>query len=71
MCCKMAEHAANQRDHDPAIRLYKEALDYTPEDHVTLLALARLYLQVFKFFMIQILVINRTSKMIRSKGYFI
>ena len=46
MCCKMAEHSVNQRDHDVAIRLYKEALDYTPEDPVTLLALARLYLQV-------------------------
>ena len=39
----MAEHHANQRDHNTAIRLYKEALEYTPDDPKTLLALAKLY----------------------------
>ena len=42
----MAEYGANQREHDAAIRLYKEALDYMPDDASTLLALAKLYLQV-------------------------
>lgn len=42
----MAEHAANQREFDQAIRLYKEALQYDPEHAPTLLALAKLYMQV-------------------------
>lgn len=46
MCSKMAEHAANQREFDQAIRLYKEALQYDPEHAPTLLALAKLYMQV-------------------------
>lgn len=46
MCGKMAEHAANQRDFERAIKLYKEALQYDPEHASTLLALAKLYMQV-------------------------
>ena len=46
MCSKMAEHAANQRDFERAIKLYKEALQHDPEDAPTLLALAKLYMQV-------------------------
>ncbi|XP_027210397.1 tetratricopeptide repeat protein 21B-like isoform X1 [Penaeus vannamei] len=46
MCSKMAEHAANQREFDQAIRLYKEALQYDPEHAPTLLALAKLYMQI-------------------------
>ena len=42
----MAEHAAAQMQHDAAITLYKEALEYTPEEPTILLALAKLYLQV-------------------------
>lgn len=46
MCAKMAEHAANQRDYERAIKLYKEALQHDPEHAPTLLALAKLYMQV-------------------------
>ena len=46
MCRKLAEYCANDRDHVGAIRLYKEALSYEPESAPSLLALARLYLQV-------------------------
>ncbi|XP_050699357.1 tetratricopeptide repeat protein 21B-like [Eriocheir sinensis] len=45
MCAKMAEHAANQRDYERAIKLYKEALQHDPEHAPTLLALAKLYMQ--------------------------
>ncbi|XP_071548285.1 tetratricopeptide repeat protein 21B-like [Panulirus ornatus] len=46
MCGKMAEHAASQRDFERAIKLYKEALQYDPEHASTLLALAKLYMQI-------------------------
>ena len=46
MCSKMAEHAANQRNFSSAINLYKEALQYDPENAHTNLALAKLYMQV-------------------------
>ncbi|KAA0196759.1 hypothetical protein HAZT_HAZT000937 [Hyalella azteca] len=46
MCCKMAEQHANQRNYDEAIQLYKDALDITPDDPVTRLALAKLYLHI-------------------------
>lgn len=46
ICQQMAEYANMLRDHDAAIRFYKEALTYTPEDTKTLVDLARLYMQV-------------------------
>ncbi|XP_068223465.1 tetratricopeptide repeat protein 21B-like [Palaemon carinicauda] len=46
MCAKMAEYAANQREFEKAIKLYKEALQYDPENATTLLALAKLYMQI-------------------------
>lgn len=58
MCSKMAEHAANQREFDQAIRLYKEALQYDPEHAPTLLALAKLYMQVS----IIIVLLNKNEK---------
>ena len=42
----MADYANMLTDHDAAIRFYKEALAYSPEDTNTLVELARLYLQV-------------------------
>ena len=44
-CRKIADHYNNTRDFENAIKLYKEALQYNPEDTETLLALAKLYLQ--------------------------
>ncbi|KAK7082681.1 Tetratricopeptide repeat protein 21B [Halocaridina rubra] len=46
MCAKMAEHAANQRDFEKAIKLYKEALQYDAENAHILMALAKLYMQI-------------------------
>lgn len=46
ICQQMAEYANMLRDHDAAIQFYKEALAYSPEDKNTLVALARLYMQV-------------------------
>lgn len=46
ICQQMAEYANMLRDHDAAIRFYKEALAYSPEDTNTLVDLARLYMQV-------------------------
>lgn len=56
----MAEHAANQREFDQAIRLYKEALQYDPEHAPTLLALAKLYMQVS----IIIVLLNKNEKVL-------
>ncbi|KDR09588.1 tetratricopeptide repeat protein 21B-like [Zootermopsis nevadensis] len=46
ICQQMAEYASMLRDHDAAIRFYKEALTYSPEDTKSLVDLARLYMQV-------------------------
>ncbi|XP_063227668.1 tetratricopeptide repeat protein 21B-like [Bacillus rossius redtenbacheri] len=46
ICQQMAERAAALRDHDLAIRYYKEALSFMPENPDTLVALARLFMQV-------------------------
>ncbi|XP_069686948.1 tetratricopeptide repeat protein 21B-like [Periplaneta americana] len=46
ICQQMAEYATMLRDHDAAIRFYKEALAYSPDDTSTLVDLARLYMQV-------------------------
>ncbi|CAL4107788.1 unnamed protein product, partial [Meganyctiphanes norvegica] len=46
MCSQMAEHAANQREHERSIQLYKEALQYDPENATIMLALAKLYMQI-------------------------
>ncbi|XP_068085087.1 tetratricopeptide repeat protein 21B-like [Anabrus simplex] len=46
ICQQMAEHANILRDFDSAIRYYKEALMHNGEDKLTMVALARLYMQV-------------------------
>jgi tetratricopeptide repeat protein 21B len=46
ICQQMAEYANMLRDHDAAIRFYKEALAYSPENTNILVDLARLYMQV-------------------------
>ena len=40
----MAAHAANQRDHEKAIRFYTESLSYDDADEEAKLELANLYL---------------------------
>ena len=64
MCSKMAEHAANQRNYASAITLYKEALQYDPDNAPTHLALAKLYMQVFRFY---ILILNLQPKVSQLK----
>ncbi|KAK6970975.1 Tetratricopeptide repeat protein 21B [Biomphalaria glabrata] len=44
ICSQLAEHAANQRDTDTAIKFYKEALVYSENDSKRSLDLAGLYL---------------------------
>jgi Tfp pilus assembly protein PilF len=41
-----AEHAAGQNHTQDAVKFYKEALTHQPSDPDTLIALAKLYLQV-------------------------
>ena len=41
---EIAAHAANQRDHEKAIRLYTESLSYDETDEEATLELANLYL---------------------------
>lgn len=40
----MADQAISQRNFDAAIRSYKEALQFHPDDDVALISLAKLYL---------------------------
>ena len=42
----MAEHAETNREFDKAIKFYKEALTYDPEDKKAMIALAKLYMIV-------------------------
>lgn len=44
VCHKMADQAISQRNFDAAIRSYKEALQFHPDDDVALISLAKLYL---------------------------
>ena len=46
ICQQMAEYANMLRDHDAAIRFYKEALAYSAEDTNTLVDLVRLCMQL-------------------------
>jgi predicted Zn-dependent protease len=46
ICRMTAEHAAGQNHTPDAVKFYKEALTHQPNDPDTLIALAKLYLQV-------------------------
>ncbi|XP_046549679.1 tetratricopeptide repeat protein 21B-like [Haliotis rubra] len=44
ICCQLAQHSANQRDYEKAIKYYKDALVYNENDGKVSLDLAGLYL---------------------------